>query len=73
MVKFVVLAFIVFMVYVIYRGIKSYNQYVKEEETYENEVMRGKSLSVKAKTALHRKKNDEFEDSIEDYEEVNEN
>ena len=35
--------------------------------------MRGKSLSVKAKTALHRKKNDEFEDSIEDYEEVNEN
>ena len=65
MFKLMFVMVVLFLAWLIFKGRKSYMEYMNAGETLDKENLRAKTLGVRAESEIRKQKNDEFEKKLE--------
>ena len=65
MFKLMFVMVVLFLAWLIFKGIQSYKEYMNAGETLEKESLRTETLALKVKSEVRKQQNDEFEKKLE--------
>ena len=65
MFRLMIVVVVLFFSWLIFKGIKSYKEYMNAEENLNEENLRAETLGVRAESEIRKQKNDEFEKRLE--------
>ena len=55
---------VIFLVYLIFKGIRAYKEYMNAGQNLDKEILRTETLALKVKSERRKQQNDEFEKQL---------